>query len=260
MSQNRDTTNPEQDQQTPSGTALSTVPPPIGMSGGGAYQLMPDVKLPARKVANTAPKEGLVVAQTDFTPQGYIGQNLVNSKGEIVRSQYSGDEAYSELARMPLAERRAFQNALYSVGAYGRSKPSKTGFNATDLAAVRQAMYTANIDGVTLDVAVGLMATKYGGSAPAAARIRTTPKQDLSAVFRRVSGELLGRRLSDAEINKFVKAYNRLETAEATGGAIAPSVEGAAIAQIEARQPEEASAMGLLQLTNIIDDSIKGLG
>jgi hypothetical protein len=259
MSQNTDPKNPQQDQQT-TGTALSSTPPLIGMSGGGAYQLMPNVKLPARKVANTAPKEGVVVTQQDFTQQGYIGQNLVNSRGEIDRPQYSGDEAMSELAKLPLAERRKLQNDLYAVGAYGRSKPSKTGLTATDLAAVRQAMYTANAEGVTLDVAVGLMATKYGGSAPAAARIRTTPKQDVSAVFRKVSGELLGRRLSDAEINKFVKAYNRMETAEATGGAIAPSVEGAAIAQIEARQPEEASAMGLLQLTNIIDDSIKGLG
>jgi hypothetical protein len=259
MSQKTDPKNPQQDQQT-TGTALSTAPPLIGMSGGGSYQLMPDVKLSPRKVANVTPKEGVVVAQTDFTKEGYVGQNLVNSRGEIARPQYSGDEAYSELAKMSLAERRAFQNALYSVGAYGKSKPSKTGFNSADLSAVRQAMYTANVDGVTLDVAVGLMATKYGGSAPAGTRIRTTPKQDLSAVFRKVSGELLGRRLSDAEINKFVKAYNRMETAEATGGAIAPSVEGAAIAQIEARQPEEASAMGLLQLTNIIDDSIKGLG
>ncbi len=261
MSQNIDPENPQQDQQNMTGTALSSTPPLIGMSGGGAYQLMPDVKLPARKVANKAPKEGVAVAQTDFTKQGYVGQNLVNSRGEIVRPQYSGDEAYSELAKLSLAERRAFQNALYSVGAYGKSKPSKTGFNSTDLSAVRQAMYTANAEGVTLDVAVGLMASKYGGSAAGAGtRIRTTPKQDVSAVFRKVSGELLGRRLSDAEINKFVKAYNRMETTEAMGGAIAPSVEGAAIAQIEARQPEEASAMGLLQLTNIIDDSIKGLG
>jgi hypothetical protein len=66
--------------------------------------------------------------------------------------------------------------------------------------------------------------------------------------------------LSDAEINRFVKAYNRMETAEATGGAPAPSVEGAAIAQIEARQPEEATSMGLLQLSNIMEQSIKGLG
>jgi hypothetical protein len=262
MSQNTDTTNPEQDQQTTTGTALSTAPPLIGMSGGGAYQLMPDVKLPARKVANTAPKEGVVVTQADFTKQGYIGQNLVNSRGEIARPQYSGDEAMSELAKLPLAERRKLQNDLYAVGAYGRSKPSATGLNSADLSAIRQAMYTANAEGVTLDVAVGLMASKYGGSAGGGAgtRIRTTPKQDVSAVFRKVSGELLGRRLSDAEINKFVKAYNRMETAEAMGGAIAPSVEGAAIAQIEASQPEEASAMGLLQLTNIIDDSIKGLG
>ena len=247
-------------EQTQNQTEVSSTPPPLTMSSGG-YSLMPNVKLPARKVSNTAPAEGVVVAQTDFTKEGYTGQALVNSKGQIARPQYSEDEAYSELAKMSVAERRSFQNSLYSLGAYGKSKPSRSGFNSNDFSAMREAMLVANAEGVTLDVALGIMASKYGGGAGGAGtRIRTTPKQDLSAVFRRVSGELLGRRLSDAEIDKFVKSYNRMEQVEGMGGAAAPSVEGAAIAQIEATNPEEASAMGLLQLTNIIDSSIKGLG
>ena len=259
---NMDQQNNQQTQQTQTG-ALSTTAPAFTSFGGGGNTLMPDVKLPARKVSNKPPAEGVVVAQTDFSKEGYIGQNLVDSSGRIVRGQYSEDEAYSLMAKLSSSERRQFQNGIASLGAYGSRKPSRDGLQDIDLAAVRDVMRVANAEGVTLDVATALIATKYGGLGQGAGggqRIRTTPKQDLSAVFRRVSGELLGRRLSDAEINRFVKAYNRMETAEATGGAIAPSVEGAAIAQIEARQPEEASAMGLLQLTNIIDDSIKGLG
>jgi hypothetical protein len=261
---NMDQQNNQQTQQTQTG-ALSTTAPAFTSFGGGGNTLMPDVKLPPRKVAqNKQLGEGVVVnPKTDFPKEGYIGQNLVDSTGRIARGQYSEDEAYSLMAKLSSSERRQFQNGIASLGAYGSRKPSRDGLQDIDLAAVRDVMRVANAEGVTLDVATALIATKYGGLGQGAGggqRIRTTPKQDLSAVFRRVSGELLGRRLSDAEINKFVKAYNRMETAEATGGAIAPSVEGAAIAQIEARQPEEASAMGLLQLTNIIDDSIKGLG
>lgn len=242
-------------------TDVGSEPPGLTMTSSG-YSLMPSVKLPARKVANKAPAKGVVVSQTDFTKEGYTGQALVNSRGEIARNQYSEDEAYSELAKMSVAERRDFQNKLYNLGAYGNSKPSRSGFNSNDFSAMREAMLVANAEGVTLDMAPAIMASKYGGAGygSGGTRIRTTPKQDLSAVFRRVSSELLGRRLSDAEIDKFVKSYNRMEQVEGMGGATAPSVEGAAIAQIESTNPEEASAMGLLQLTNIIDSSIKGLG
>lgn len=259
---NMDQQNQQQTQQAQPG-ALSTTAPAFTSFGGGGDTLRPDVKLPARKVSNKPPAEGVVVAQTDFSKEGYIGQNLVDSSGRIARGQYSDDEAYSLMAKLSSSERRQFQNGIASLGAYGSRKPSRDGLQDSDLAAVRDVMRVANAEGVTLDVATALIATKYGGLGQGVGggqRIRTTPKQDLSAVFRRVSGELLGRRLSDAEINRFVKAYNRMETAEQTGGAPAPSVEGAAIAQIEARQPEEATSMGLLQLSNIMEQSIKGLG
>jgi hypothetical protein len=91
-------------------------------------------------------------------------------------------------------------------------------------------------------------------------RIRTTPKQDLTAVFRQASSSILGRQLSDSEINKFVKSYNRMEVTEATGGAIAPNVSVAAEQFVKTGSPQEAQAMGALTLTNIIDNAIKGLG
>lgn len=243
-------------------TQLSTTAPPLtGVSSGG-YSLMPSVKLPKRKFTGVDPKIDIKLIASDVEGDQYKGQNLINSKGIIARGQYSEDEAYSELAKLSVAERRQVQNSLYAVGAYGKSKPSRSGFNSQDFSAMREAMLVANAEGVTLDVALTLMATKYGGqpSGGTAKRIRTTAKQDVAAVFRRVSGELLGRRLSDAEVNKFVKSYNRMETTEAMGGATAPSVEATAVSRIEAKNPQEASAMGLLRLTNIIDDSIKGLG
>lgn len=258
MSQNNTTTDSTLD--------LSNLPP-VGNIGGGGYTLLPDVQLPKRTVKGVSQTIGQP-NQKDILPSTtggnefiYVGQNLVNSQGILVRGQYTEDEAYSELAKLPLAERRALQNLLYSVGAYGNSKPSRSGFNSSDFSAMREAMLYANAKGVTLDVATAMMASELGGvGAGGGQRIRTTPKQDLQAVFRQASGQILGRRLSDAEVEKFVKAYNRMEVSEATGGAAAPSVQTAAMQAVEAAAPDEAAAMGALQLTNIIDSAIKELG
>jgi len=255
-----------QDNTTTDSTLDLSSLPPVGNIGGGGYTLLPDVQLPKRTVKGVSQTLGQP-NQRDILPSTtggnefiYVGQNLVNSKGILIRGQYTEDEAYSELAKLPLAERRALQNLLYSVGAYGSSKPSRSGFNSADFSAMREAMLYANSKGVTLDVATAMMASEIGGVAGGGQRIRTTPKQDLQAVFRQASGQILGRRLSDAEVEKFVKAYNRMEVTDAMGGAAAPSVQTAATQAVEAAAPDEAAAMGALQLTNIIDSAIKELG
>lgn len=255
-----------QDNTTTDSTLDLSTLPPVGNIGGGGYTLLPDVQLPGRTVKGVAQTIGQP-NQKDILPSTtsgnefiYVGQNLVNNQGILARGQYTEDEAYSELAKLPLAERRSLQNLLYSVGAYGSSKPSRSGFNSSDFSAMREAMLYANAKGVTLDVATAMMASELGGVAGGGQRIRTTPKQDLQAVFRQASGQILGRRLSDAEVEKFVKAYNRMEVSEATGGAVAPSVQTAATQAVEAAAPDEAAAMGALQLTNIIDSAIKELG
>jgi hypothetical protein len=241
--------------------------PPLGQVGGGGYTLLPTVKLPKRTAKGRTQEVGDIPAEDIIsTSKGnqefvYVGQNLVNASGVISRGQYSEDEAYSELASRSPAERRELQNLLYSVGAYGSSKPSRSGFNSADFSAVREAMLYANSKGVTLDVARSMMVTELGGGVGGGGkRIRTTPKQDLQTVFRQVSGQVLGRRLSDSEVEKFVRAYNQREISEAYGGEAAPQADVAAMAQIESAVPEEAGAVGMLKLSNVIDSAIKELG
>jgi hypothetical protein len=234
-------------------------PPASIPSGGSGYSLIPGTRLSPRQVRDATPTEGLVFSEEDFTPEGYVGTNLVNRDGVIARGQYGDSEAYTEIAKLNPVDRRAFLNTLQRYGVYGSSRPSSTGFGSQDFSAVREAMLYANAKGVTLDVALSLLATEakpMGGGA----RIRTTPKEDLRAVFRQVSSQTLGRRLSDNEVEKFVKSYNRMEVSEATGGQAAPSAQVAAMEAVEAGNPDEAAAMGALQLTNIIDQAIKGLG
>lgn len=236
-------------------------PPPLIPSTGSSNALLPGVRLRPRKVTSVA--EGVTVAKTEYTPQGYTGQNLVNKDGVLVRGQYSEDEAFSEIARFGTpAERSAVLNRLAALGLYGNSKPSSTGTMSRDISAVKNAMLYANAEGVTLDVALNLMAADPNIKAKVAggARVRTTAKQDLRQVFKQAAGSVLGRQLSDAEVEKFVRSYNAMEVSEAMGGAAVPTAQTAALEAVEASNPEEAGAMKMLGYADVIDQLMKGLG
>lgn len=240
---------------------VSDTPPPL-IPSGSSNALLPGVRLRPRKVVKVG--EGVTPPTLqEQTPQGYIGQNLVNKDGVLVRGQYSEDEAFSEIARFGTpTERSAVLNRLAALGLYGKSKPSSTGMMSRDISAVKNAMLYANAEGVTLDVALNLMAAdpNIKAKVAAGARVRTTAKQDLRQVFKQAAGSVLGRQLSDAEVEKFVRSYNAMEVSEARGGAAAPTAQTAALEAVEASNPEEAGAMKMLGFADVIDQLMKGLG
>lgn len=249
---------------TGTGQTLSTNPPPMTPSGGGNV-LAPSVKLQPRivkQVSQNVPKPQAADIITEGVEAGtfkYTGQALVDRNGNLVRNQYSEDEAYSELASMTPAARRAFLTRLQSVGIYGNLKPSASGFDSRDLSATREAILYANSRGVTLDVAATMMASEFP-RVSTAKRIRYTPKQDLRAVFKKTAQDMLGRTLPDSEVDKFVKAFQGMEKTEQLGGAAAPSAGVVAEQQIQRRQGVEADAVGALKLAQIMDQKIKALG
>jgi hypothetical protein len=240
---------------------LSTVAPPL-IGGSGSNALPAGQEIRPRRAQEKPGVEISVEEQKLYDPKTgmYKGQRLRNPQGFLERGQYSPDEAVSELAKLTPIERRNLLNRFQQLGIYGKSKPSNSGFATRDLNAVREAFIWANVNGVTLEAAKTLMASEVGFTPSTPKRIRTTPKQDLTAVFRQAASSVLGRQLSDSEINKFVKSYNRMEVTEGTGGAIAPNAAVAAEQFVKTGSPQEAQAMGALTLTNIIDNAIKGLG
>lgn len=244
---------------------LSSTPPEITVGGSGNV-LSPTTQLEPRKAFGVAPTldpKSIAKQSKPGTDAGsffYTGQNLVDKDGMVARGQYQESEAYSELASMTPARRQQFLNRLAAVGVYGNSKPTRTGFSTQDLSAMREALLYANSKGVTIDVAATLLATEVGSLPGAGTRVRTTASQDLREVFRQTAGQMLGRQLSDAEADKFVKAYQAMEVREAGQGATAPSPTTAAAQQVRAVAGPEADAMGALKLVNIIDNAIKGLG
>jgi hypothetical protein len=236
-------------------TPPSDTPPYIAPSGN---TLLPTQKLQPRTVVNAT---GFKTTPGDFDAQGgYIGQGLVDKDGNIVRGQY-GNEAYAQLAQFKsVAERKNFLNRLYQVGLYQGGKPTASGFSSRDQAAMQDALDWANWRGYTIDVAATMMATELGTVANAGNRVRTTAKEDLRSVFKQTASSILGRTLSDSEVEKFVKSYNQKEVSEAMGGATAPSVSVAAEQAVTAAAPDEAAAIGASRLMDLFDQKIKGLG
>lgn len=255
----------------------SDTPPPAFSTGTSG--LSPDVKLPVRQVKG-ATMEGFTPLPEDITGTtavgtaetssarareiagptsfGYIGQSLVDANGIITRGQYDpSSEAYSELAKMDLAERQAFLNSLAARGLYGSGKPSPTGFDSKDFSAMGDFLRFANSQGVTSDVAYSQFLTTF--KATGGKRIRTTAKEDIRAVFKDATRKMLGRDVTNDEIEKFVRAYEGKEITEGQGGVQAPSLQTAAELQVEQQYGAEAGAVGMLSLFDILDKSIKGL-
>jgi hypothetical protein len=193
-----------------------------GLSAGTSG-LDPKQKLQVRQVkgatlAGFTPGEGDVVSTTPVpttettsartreiagpTSFGYVGQNLVDSRGIITRGQYDpSKEAYAELAKMDLAERQTFLGSLAARGLYGSGRPSPTGFDSKDFSAMGDFLRFANSQGVTSDVAYSQFLTTFKGSG-GGKRVRTTAKEDIRAVFKDATRKMLGRDVSNDEIEK----------------------------------------------------------
>jgi len=249
-----------------------------GLSAGTSG-LDPNQKLKPREVKlalqGFEPGEGDIVSSTPVsttettsarareisgpTSFGYVGQNLVDSRGFITRGQYDpSKEAYAELAKMDLVERQAFLGSLAARGLYGSGRPSPTGFDSKDFSAMGDFLRYANSQGVTSDVAYSQFLTTFKATG-GGRRVRTTAKEDIRAVFKDATRKMLGRDVSNDEIEKFVKAYEGKEITEGTGGVKAPSLQTAAEVQVEQQYGAEAASVGMLSLFDILDKSIKGL-
>lgn len=227
--------------------------------------------MPQRRVTNVAPGAGgrafaseqaqYITSITDNQNMFvYTGPDLVDRAGIVQRKRYEPTEAYAELVRLG-PSRGALLNRLYALGVYGNAKPSQSGLEDKDLNAMAQLLDAANEYGRTYDVALELATVEMGKKRTGGGvRFRPTPKQDLRTVFKNVSQQVLGRDMSDAEADRFVRSYQAAERREAYGGERAPDIEVMAQETIQEVAPEETAAMGALGLASAFDDFVKGLG
>lgn len=268
-------------------TELTETPPPIGASTLGSDQIQPGMPIETRTIRVT-PGSSLNISEADIVPGsvvefegktpstapgaapstntpiarfGYQGTKLVDRNGVPVREQYDPSrEAYSFLASMDSGERVGFLRALQSRGLLGKNDVTAR-FTSSNINATKEFLMYTNYRGVTGDVGLGLFLSDPNIPAVSTGpRIRTTPKEDLRAVFKDTTRKYLGREVSAAEIEKFVNSYIGKEIAEGRGGAAAPTATTAAEVMVQDQYGEEAAAVKALDFMNILDQKIKALG
>ena len=253
-------------------------PSALGASSSG---LKPDVKLDVRQVVG-AEMEGFkplpddivsttpvptkettsarVREQAGPTSFGYVGQNLVDERGVIVRGQYDASkEAYSELARMNVNDRIGFQQSLAARGLYPKNYRPTGAFESADLTAMTSFLRFANVSGVITKVALPLFQSQIKASGGIGKAVRADAAQDLDFAVNRVFREFLVRDATPEELQAFRGLAYKRKVTEAAGGAKAPDVSTAAQAYASNQFGAEAQATTALSLFDIMDQKIKGL-
>lgn len=223
------------------------------------FQTIPQIDIAAGRL--TGPGTAAPPALRNIEIQ-YTGQKLVNAKGIIQRDLYNPEEeAISELSRLTPTDRLKFQSELSARGLYGKNgkAPGGTGFDSTDISVMKEFLNYSNSEFLTVDAARAKFLAEIKPTIGAGKVIRTTPKQDIRAIFQDTTQKILGRTVSADEIEKFVKAYERMEITEGMGGVRAPRLDVAAEQQVQQQFGPEAQAVGALGLFDILDKKIKGL-
>lgn len=252
---------------------MSDMPPVIAQQSNDQYALPEDFNYPERKVTLTQtqelakrgmPQKAIYSFVGSPSEIEYGGRQLVNVNNNIVRDRYNpDDEAYPELARITSkAERDNLLQTLYDRGFYPSStKPSATGFESRDLAAMSQLLRTSNEYGRTWDVARTMVVKDYpggqggggGGSGP-----RYTPRKDIRAVYKEVTRNLLGREPDDKDLDRFVKAYQGEEASAQAASQSATSLQTAAESAVETGYAGERQNVGFLQLAQTFEQMLRG--
>jgi hypothetical protein len=199
-------------------------------------------------------------------PTGRLPKAVFDEKGnEVTRIYYdlSNDPGVILNALNPKLRTEILNGIAQKTG----YKPG-TGYEDKDRNAFSELLYYANVNGKPfLDAYQEFMRTVPNvqkTSKPPTVRI--TSEDDIKAVFRRTTRDLLGRELGDAEAAKFAKMYQNLElqTAqkEQAGGVVMqqPDISVLAEKQIEKKFGAQTQAYRAMQFMNIMDDSIRRLG
>jgi hypothetical protein len=250
-----------------------------GATGGGSQQTYP---LPTRwKPApgylpgspSSFPGLSGPAFKYDF-PVKYDGPNLLDSAGNE-RPVYDTSDEYAKYVYgtlSPSSRQLAF-DVLKDKGFYGGGK---VGVFDNDINAIQGWLDYSNTIGYTSDRALRTMikdipsVTKAGGGGGQKykPRINVSSPDDLKIVARKVSMDTLGRAFTDAEANKFVKAYQAQEidyqrkeqkSLLSGGGDIAvgiPSADVAAEKFAQESAPTEAQGYQFLGYVNQFFKSI----
>lgn len=264
-------------EETPDQPSL-VAPSAFAASSSG---LAPDIKLGVRQAVGSEmegfkPLPGDIVSTTPISSKeatsarvretvapvsfGYVGQNLVDERGVIVRGQYDpSKEAYSELARLGTNDRIALQQTFASRGLYPKNYRPTGMFESADITAMQSFLRYANFAGVTTKVARTLFQSDYSPTGGLGKTVRPDAKQDLDSAVDTVFRQFMARDATPEEKAAFRQMAFKQKSAEAYGGAKAPNIGIAAEAYASQQFGPEAQATSAASLFDILDKKVKGL-
>lgn len=219
--------------------------------------------VPSRRVNinQTALDVGVAAASTARARRGeseygyYEGAKLVDSKGNIARDPYSGDQDVEMLFRevgQNNVKLRSLLTTLQTHGYYSGSKPSElamsgNGFETKDFNAAALFLEQANRKGLTWDAylpAVEASAGTYSGGGGGGS---FSSKEDIAVYLRSAGFKYLGRNLTKGEIDAAVKRIQQeqLSRTSSTGGEESTSLTTAAMGAAIGAAPEEYASYSL---------------
>lgn len=226
----------------------------------------------------TKPKKGPVALDAEGKPLTGQYQDIV-TPGQTKKKSV----LLSELPAMNSAEYITLQKKMFAAGLYtgdiqegdmrwGDQADEDT-IKAYKLLLDRGAAYTTAKVGKplaeVLDDAVAKKPATYGTAKRQPLTIGLTSPDDINKAVETVAGNVLGRRLSDAERERFVTLYHNLEissqkseyAAGAAGGTFtaAPSISGAVESAIKQQFPAEAKKMDATNTGNDFFNLLKGV-
>jgi hypothetical protein len=195
---------------------------------------------------------------------------LLNNKGEIVRDQYTPDDAGTELRKMNPSDRIGFLNELYKRDFFPSSKgPSATGLDNGSLNAMEQFLNMVNSTGYVMDVAKPMILSTYApiqglpGTGGEPRRYSVSAPADIKAIADNVAEQIIGRRLTESQAQQVIK---RVQAAERKAGlqtsteqVQAPSPQVVAQGMIEQQFAPEAQSMRMGDVTKILDDFMRSV-
>ena len=193
----------------------------------------------------------------------YNGPNLLDSSGNE-QPIYDTSEEYAKYVYgtlSPSSRQLAF-DVLKDKGFYGSGK---IGDFSSDINAIQGWLDYSNTVGYTSDRALKQMLSSLPSSKSATGnyrpRINVSSPDDLKVVAKKVSIDTLGRAFTDAEADKFVKAYQAQEIGyqQSSGGGVSvqiPSADVAAQKFAEESAPTEAQGYKYLGYVNKFFDAI----
>lgn len=198
-------------------------------------------------------------------------KKLMNANGELARDQYvPNKDAEVELAKMNDSDRLSLLNQLYRRGFFpGKQGPSITGRDYNSISAMEQFLAAANPTGYTWDVAKTSIFANYEpiqglpGTGGAAKQYSVSSNEEISSIADKVAESIIGRKLSESDINKIIARVQSAERNAALSTSTevqqAPSAQITAEEAIQQQYGQESAMMRFGELGSSIDALLRGM-